>query len=87
MAVLGGVLPGEQATPAMRLQAIGLTGILRTLTSPEIRTAIAACPRMTASPASATGCTPPDRQHDRAGLAHVVARHGATQSSSSKSGR
>lgn len=32
---------GAQATPAMRLQAIGLTGILRTVTSPEIRTAIA----------------------------------------------
>jgi AcrR family transcriptional regulator len=32
---------GTEATPTMRLQAIGLTGILRTLTSPELRAAIA----------------------------------------------
>lgn len=35
---------GTPPTPAMRLQAIGLVGILRSLTSPEVRTAIAGLP-------------------------------------------
>ena len=35
---------GTEPTPAMRLQAIGIVGILRTLISPELRAAVAGLP-------------------------------------------
>lgn len=42
-AALAGEAGGE-ATPTMRLEAIGIVGILRTLTGPEVRAVIAALP-------------------------------------------
>jgi AcrR family transcriptional regulator len=44
LAAEAGTGPGGGATPAMRLQAISLVGILRGLTSPEMRAAVAGQP-------------------------------------------